>query len=303
MKTKILEIICSDKTDEKKFEELYPLFLATPYHNKGLAFRLNSQRVNKTTFSILVNELKKTYKISDIEIFKFKNQANEKVIELEEEWTLEAELKSLEFNLELGHFVTGKRNIPKEYHTKGKAVDYLNSLYEDSNEDSDEAEDDEEQKGFRDEFPFLNDKDCPEELKILAADKITAFTKVSEGRKTLKAVADKEIEMTEEEIQALTKEITEADEENALITDEFYHYLRTKKILGAHPIFLTRKIREKVENMTGEEKLKRFENLKKGISRDVKALNEAEDEVKKESIEKRLAKKKAELRFIQKLTQ
>lgn len=262
MKTKILEIICSDKTDEKKFEELYPLFLATPYHNKGLAFRLNSQRVNKTTFSILVNELKKTYKISDIEIFKFKNQADEKVIELEEEWTLE-----------------------------------------DSIEDSNGAEDDEEQKGFRDEFPFLNDKDCPEELKILAADKITAFTKVSEGRKTLKAVADKEIEMTEEEIQALTKEITEADEENALITDEFYHYLRTKKILGAHPIFLTRKIREKVENMTGEEKLKRFESLKKGISRDVKALNEAEDEVKKESIEKRLAKKKAELRFIQKLTQ
>src|SRR5690625_4517700 len=78
MKTKILEIICSDKTDEKKFEELYPLFLATPYHNKGLAFRLNSQRVNKTTFSILVNELKKLYKISDIEIFKFKNQADKK---------------------------------------------------------------------------------------------------------------------------------------------------------------------------------------------------------------------------------
>lgn len=302
MKTKILEIICSDKTDEKKFEELYPLFLATPYHNKGLAFRLNSQRVNKTTFSILVNELKKIYKISDIEIFKFKNQADEKVIELEEEWTLEDELKSLEFNLELGHFVTGKRNIPKEYHTKGKAVDYLNSLYEDSNEDSDGAEDDEEQKGFRDEFPFLNDKDCPEELKILAADKITAFTKVSEGRKTLKAVADKEIEMTEEEIQALTKEITEADEENALITDEFYHYLKTKTILGNHPIFLDRKIREKVEKMTGEEKLKRFDALKKGISRDKKALETA-DESKKGNIENRLAKKEAELNFIKKLTQ
>lgn len=283
MKTKILEIICSDKTDEKKFEELYPLFLATPYHNKGLAFRLNSQRVNKTTFSILVNELKKLYKISDIEIFKFKNQADKK----------DEDSKIIKLNPD---------DIEDDTSDEENEDDKDADGGDDDENSKDEDTSDEEQKSFRDEFPFLNDKDCPEELKILAADKITAFTKVSEGRKTLKAVADKEIEMTEEEIQALTKEITEADEENALITDEFYHYLKTKTILGNHPIFLDRKIREKVEKMTGEEKLKRFDTLKKGISRDKKALETA-DESKKADIQKRLAKKESELNFIKKLTQ
>lgn len=283
MKAKILEIICSDKTDEKKFEELYPLFLATPYHNKGLAFRLNSQRVNKTTFSILVNELKKTYKISDIEIFKFKNQADKK----------DEDSKIIKLNPD---------DIEDDTSDEENEDDKDADGGDDDENSKDEDTSDEEQKSFRDEFPFLNDKDCPEELKILAADKITAFTKVSEGRKTLKAVADKEIEMTDEEIQALTKEITEADEENALITDEFYHYLKTKTILGNHPIFLDRKIREKVEKMTGEEKLKRFDTLKKGISRDKKALETA-DESKKADIQKRLAKKESELNFIKKLTQ
>jgi len=283
MKTKILEIICSDKTDEKKFEELYPLFLATPYHNKGLAFRLNSQRVNKTTFSILVNELKKLYKISDIEIFKFKNQADKK----------DEDSKIIKLNPD---------DIEDDTSDEENEDDKDADGGDDDENSKDEDTSDEEQKSFRDEFPFLNDKDCPEELKILAADKITAFTKVSEGRKTLKAVADKEIEMTDEEIQALTKEITEADEENALITDEFYHYLKTKTILGNHPIFLDRKIREKVEKMTGEEKLKRFDTLKKGISRDKKALETA-DESKKADIQKRLAKKESELNFIKKLTQ
>src|SRR5690625_1129201 len=179
MKTKILEIICSDKTDEKKFEELYPLFLATPYHNKGLAFRLNSQRVNKTTFSILVNELKKLYKISDIEIFKFKNQADKK----------DEDSKIIKLNPD---------DIEDDTSDEENEDDKDADGGDDDENSKDEDTSDEEQKSFRDEFPFLNDKDCPEELKILAADKITAFTKVSEGRKTLKAVADKEIEMTED---------------------------------------------------------------------------------------------------------
>lgn len=88
-----------------------------------------------------------------------------------------------------------------------------------------------EKLSFRQEFPFLNKDDCPMEMKILAANKLTAYHNFKEAHKAL-------FNCTSANEQFLTaKKLTENFVDNQLIWKELNHYKNTNTILGKHPVF------------------------------------------------------------------
>lgn len=168
------------------------------------------------------------------------------------------------------------------------------------------AADKKEPEKFREEYPFLNNPDIPEEFKILAADKITAFKTLTDGHAQLQAAAAGESDLTEPMLAQIAKDVAAADELNSLIHEEFAHYQETGEVLGKHPIFVQRMIQAKVDKMTGEEKLKRFNTLNKDIKREQTNLAKAEAEGDNDKIQKiadRLLTKETELNLLRKLTQ
>lgn len=84
---------------------------------------------------------------------------------------------------------------------------------------------------FRDEWPFLSDPDCPMELKVLAADKITTYHNYC-------ALHEKLFDcITPEEAFETAKNLLENYRQNRTIFSEFAYYLEHRAILGKHPIF------------------------------------------------------------------
>jgi len=84
---------------------------------------------------------------------------------------------------------------------------------------------------LREDFPFLSELDCPHELKILAADKITAYHNYVSGHEKL-------FDCTSPHEQfAAAKFVTENYIENRRIYKELEHFKKTRIILGKHPIF------------------------------------------------------------------
>jgi hypothetical protein len=84
---------------------------------------------------------------------------------------------------------------------------------------------------FRDDFPFLRDPDCPSELKILAADKITAHDKYLRAHERLFDCT------TLEECFSTAREAIDNFMENRAIFTELDYYREHRSILGKHRIF------------------------------------------------------------------
>lgn len=84
---------------------------------------------------------------------------------------------------------------------------------------------------LRDNWPFLKDPDCPAELKILAADKITAYWRYVQAHERLFDC------VTREEQRDTMRELMANYQENRAIIAEFVYYKEHKNILGKHRIF------------------------------------------------------------------
>lgn len=84
---------------------------------------------------------------------------------------------------------------------------------------------------FRDDFPFLRDSDCPQELKILAADKITAHEHYVQAHDRLFDCT------TLEECFRTAREAIVNFQENRSIFAELDYYREHGTVLGKHRIF------------------------------------------------------------------
>lgn len=84
---------------------------------------------------------------------------------------------------------------------------------------------------FRDDFPFLRDSDCPPELKILAADKITAHERYIQAHDHLFDCT------TLDECYQTARTAIENFQENRDIFAELDYYREHHAVLGKHRIF------------------------------------------------------------------
>jgi hypothetical protein len=111
-----------------------------------------------------------------------------------------------------------------------------------------------ERMKLREDYPFLNDRSCPDELKILVADKITTYHTYIEGHKALF-----QCQTIDDCLVAASRVITNYLE-NRQIHQELEHFKKRGKILGKHQIFTTiRRINEirsmNLAQLIGKEKM------------------------------------------------
>lgn len=233
MKADILNIIKHPSlSNSDKFNLLFDFYKKNQSKDRNLESNFNKIGCTPHQFSKLIYEVKKVYKISDLETVQHIYTSPETIT------------KSIDENIiDSSEFVGKDENILKTYNPELNQTENL----ENTNNDL----------PIRVEFPFLNSEECPEEFKILINDKITAYNKIVAGRGALD-----DPNTPEEQRAEIAKSITDADILNSLIYDELKHYQETGKILGNHQIFSTHNLKKSIENMTAEQKVQRKESLK-----------------------------------------
>lgn len=149
---------------------------------------------------------------------------------------------------------------------------------------------------LRDEFPFLNSKDCPDKFKILVADKLTAYNAYKDNRAEVKNLVA--TGASETDIYQLAAATVENFELNLEITEELNYYKEHGEILGKHPIFAEDMMNEKVAKMSTIELTKRQKNLRTYVSRDSLKLDKMEEGETKVAFAEKLEDFKTELELI-----
>lgn len=114
---------------------------------------------------------------------------------------------------------------------------------------------------FREDWPFLSDYDCPNELKILAADKITTHRRYVEAHEKLYDCT------SPEECFVVAKNLIENYIENRKIYSELAYYKANRSILGKHPIFEEVKRCNELRHLPISSLFRRKENLEEAIWR------------------------------------
>lgn len=109
-------------------------------------------------------------------------------------------------------------------------------------------------RGLREDWPFLSDPSCPMELKVLAADKITAYHNYCGLHEKLFDCT------TPEDAFETAKNLLENYRQNRKILSEFAHYREHGTILGKHPIFKESQMLHRYQEMTDFEL---FENRRR----------------------------------------
>lgn len=148
---------------------------------------------------------------------------------------------------------------------------------------------------FREDWPFLQDPGCPNELKILAADKITAYRNYVSAHEQLYDCT------SPKECYAVAKKLIENYIENRKIHSELAYFKEHGNTLGKHPIFDELKHCAELRRLPIAELFRRKENLEGAIWR----IN---SEIRKEtkphlltSRERRLKSKQRELAEVQQI--
>lgn len=114
---------------------------------------------------------------------------------------------------------------------------------------------------FRENWPFLSEPDCPPELKILAADKITAWEESVRGHEELFQCT------TPEQCFETAKKVVENNSNNRKIFSEFVYYREHRSVLGEHPIFKESRRMAELRALPVLELVRRKENLEEAIWR------------------------------------
>jgi len=124
---------------------------------------------------------------------------------------------------------------------------------------------------LRDEYPFLASPDCPNELKILVHDMITAYGSYVDGHKRLFEAT------TGEELQEIAAGVVENYIENHEIWDELNHYKTAGELLGKHAIFAQSARIAEIKAMPLADQVKLQKNLMNNRARTLKTIADNPD--------------------------
>ena len=150
-------------------------------------------------------------------------------------------------------------------------------------------------KSLREEYPFLGNPACPPELKILAADKITAYRNFVREHERLSSCS------TLEECLETAKKCVYFYCQNRKILSEFAYYQEHGTVLGKHPVFGEMNRRRELLSASPLELERRRQNLRDAIWRLGKQLRSGKRPDLADARMERLATKERELAEIEKL--
>ena len=155
---------------------------------------------------------------------------------------------------------------------------------------------------LREEFPFLNEDDCPEKFHTLVGKMISAWNQYKERHAELNKVTREgsEVSLTDAELYTMAKEAVDKFEVNRTIWDELEYYKEHGQILGHHPIFKEDVLKNKVDALSDVKAVARQKTLRTYVSRDSKNLANAQDGESKAKIAEKLQNWNDELALIDK---
>lgn len=130
------------------------------------------------------------------------------------------------------------------------------------------------QKALKNEFPLLDFKTMPDELKILVIDRISLFNQSKIARQKLEEAA------TDEERLIHNKELIECMTNNQRIWEELNYYQTNKKILGKYWKLTQKSDLDKLREMTREQLFKLKQNIPTYISKARKEIRDKPDDAK-----------------------
>lgn len=241
------------QSKHEQFNKAYELYKQSP--DKNLSVERNLNRIGYTDSGLenLLYDLQKMHGITDTDI------ANR------------------------GEAIEINSNVADEtivIDAEEVAPGVVGSVFNTETNKSDIAKSD-ESKPLREEFSFLNDKDCPEVFYIVVGKKISTYKAWQEAQQKMVAIEAKEVEATGEELEALAKLAESSFRENQELYDELNYYAQTGEILGKHPLFRESIAKREVEAMTLEQ-LSKFRNSSaKFFSVQKKKLIDCKDNAKK----------------------
>lgn len=114
---------------------------------------------------------------------------------------------------------------------------------------------------FRDEFPFLNEPDCPAELEALASRKFARYHAYVSLHKQLRDCT------STEQCAKVSRELLNNYLENRMIWEELNYYQQHHSILGKHPIFAAFHRRKELLTLNVKQLMIRQKRLKNNIWR------------------------------------
>lgn len=273
----------------EQFNQAFELYRKSEGKNEALERNFNSIGYTDRSLDNLLYELQKMHGITDAEkiIVVVKNKQlkseNEELKTINED--LESEKEDLEFEkAELEDENEELKDENEELKSENKELKAKLELQTPAS--------------IRVEFPFLNNEDCPNELKILVADKITAWNNYAEAQNKINAAHTGEAPLSNEELADLAEVAVKSFDDNQKIYDELNAYATTGKVLGVHPIFRKLQIAREVEEMTTDELIKYKASSAKYFTVNKKELakaQEAKDDAKIAEIEARVADRSEKL--------
>lgn len=133
---------------------------------------------------------------------------------------------------------------------------------------------------FREKYPFLNDPECPDVLKVLVADMVTSYYRYKEAHARLQTFPDEEAAATLAECETVVTEYLK----NREIWDELEYYKKNGAILGKAAKFREMEAVEDFSKLSEIDLMKQLNSANANESKHRKSVNLAKE--KGESNEK-----------------
>ncbi|MAR57245.1 MAG: hypothetical protein CMM93_08690 [Rickettsiales bacterium] len=315
-KASVIAILKGGDTPQGRFNQLLQKLLAHPEHAPGLAKHYNAAGFSKERLATLEYDVKKTYGVTNRDLISFEPLTDAPKTKTQSSGTnnsnalqtlFDGDIEAMDYHKELKPLATElaaergdelpdmKGATLSEYLHKVK--DEIKVVYVGSAKEAIENAPDNVKGGWKihDEYPFLDEDDCPGKLKELVSDMVTAHRKYKQSRKELKELGEDDPELMNE----LTAKAVENFELNKEIKAELDYYKENGEILGNHPIFEEEMLQKKVDGYKEAELGQKRANLKSYISKEGKKLEKAKDADSKAIIEAKVNAFKAELDLVE----
>jgi hypothetical protein len=276
------------KEKHEQFNKAFELYRQSEGKSPVIERAVNASGFSEHGLENLLYDLQKLHGITDVE--KVPVQSQMLKVESDEEGTNESKDKNTEVPAVTPELDKENKALVLEIEDLQDEKADLEEELEATNEENESLKDDLNKlkalpkidaRSIRVEFPFLSEPNCPDEFKILVADKITAWNEYLERHKTLLSIESGELVTDDASKAEIAKAAIASFDENQKIYDELVAYAESGKVLGVHPLFKKLQLTREVEEMTPEKlnnykgsSAKYFTDNRKALAKAVKANNE-----------------------------
>lgn len=293
------------KSKTEQFNKAFELYRKSPHKNLGIERRLNMAGFTEEGLKNLLYDLQQMHGVSDVEIKSYKKPTEEKqediivptcipdyVLEMSPEELKEwAKIECTEKGVGIPELIAlaEKENMPEITEVLMEAQKELSleeNLEEVGSTDTpsgkeEKTSDEAQAKSIREEYPFLNEKDCPEELLIVVGKKIAAWKRYQDLHERIQNFNPDNYELGEKVLDELTAASVKEYEDNQALDAELKHYAENKEVLAKHESLIEFRVKKEVEQMSNDELMKFVNSSKTFFTRNKTALNKADGNAEK----------------------